>query len=142
MNINLPDIIWTIILFMLFVLVLNGLLIKPVLRHMDERKDKVARAHIRAMEREQSLEESRARALEARAASQRAAEDEARRIIAAAEENAKQELKDYAEELAARENAAFAEVGKAGKLADERLASLMDRMTEAFTEKLTKGGEG
>lgn len=142
MNINLSDIIWTIICFSLFVLILNGLLIKPVLKHMDERKDKIARAHLRALEREQAIGESRERALEARAASEKAAAEEGRKAVALAEENARLEIKDYSEKLGAREKDAVLSVGASKGLTDEKLASFMDKMIEAYTDKLTKDGEG
>lgn len=44
MNIQLPVVIWTVICFLLLMLVLKFLLFKPVLEVMDKRKEKTARA--------------------------------------------------------------------------------------------------
>lgn len=44
MNIQLPVVIWTVICFLVLMLILKFLLFKPVLEVMDKRKEKTARA--------------------------------------------------------------------------------------------------
>ncbi len=44
MNIQLPVVIWTVICFLLLMLILRNLLFKPVLELLDKRKEKIARA--------------------------------------------------------------------------------------------------
>lgn len=43
MNIQLPVVIWTVICFLLLMLILKNLLFKPVLEVLDKRKEKLAR---------------------------------------------------------------------------------------------------
>ncbi len=45
MNIQLPVVIWTVICFLLLMLILRNLLFKPVLEILDKRKEKIARAN-------------------------------------------------------------------------------------------------
>lgn len=44
MNIQLPVVLWTVICFLVLMLILKNLLFRPVFRVMDERKEKIARA--------------------------------------------------------------------------------------------------
>lgn len=44
MNIQLPVVIWTVICFLLLMLILKSLLFKPVLEVLDKRKERLARA--------------------------------------------------------------------------------------------------
>ena len=50
MSIKISDIIWTIICFGLFTLVVNLLLLKPMLRFMDARKERLEKARARKAE--------------------------------------------------------------------------------------------
>ena len=44
MTVQLPVLVWTVICFCLFVLILDRLLFRPLLAHMDRRSEKIARA--------------------------------------------------------------------------------------------------
>ena len=141
MNISLPDILWTIICFLLFAFMLNGLLIKPVLKLMDERKEKVARAHARMEELEKARKEAEERALaEAEEAARRMAEREAL-AASEAEKAAKARIGELESELRIREEATLERIREESVQTDARISSALDGMVEAFTEKLMKGGE-
>lgn len=45
MNIQLPVVLWTVICFLLLMLILKNLLFKPIFRVMDQRKEKIAKAN-------------------------------------------------------------------------------------------------
>lgn len=141
MNVNLPDILWTIICFALFTLVLNGLLIKPVLKLMDERKAKISGARERARALEQArLEERQKRLLEAEEA-ERLRGEEALRLLNEAAESSREELRLLSEELNASEAEQLQRIAEEAAQYDEKLLSAMDGMVEAFTDKLVTGGE-
>lgn len=54
MNIQLPIVLWTVICFLIMMAVLRGLLFKPVLKLLDERKEKLRLAREKT-EKEQEL---------------------------------------------------------------------------------------
>ena len=141
MSISLSQVIWTVICFILFALVLDRLLIRPVLDHMDRRREKVEGAHRRRAE----LEEARLDA------EQKARENEAARRELAAKENAERlaetaaaserELEKLTAELKSREESVLAGLEESAAQTDEKLEAAMDGMIDAFTEKLMTGGE-
>lgn len=140
MSFNLPDLIWTVICFALFTLVLNGLLIKPVLKHMDERNAKIARARAKAEERRLAAEEAqRLAAEEAALAADEAARAE-RELLKAESERARAELESFERELALREEESLRGLEELAEEADSLLDSRIDGMAEAFTNKLLSGG--
>ncbi len=93
MTIQLPVLLWTIILFVVLMLVLNGLLFKPFFRVMDARKARVEAAKARHEHDLQALKE-------AEEAGRKAGEQrEAERARLAAERNS--EAEEYAAKLIA-----------------------------------------
>ena len=141
MNINLSQIIWTVICFVLFAVVLDRLLIRPVLDNMDKRRDRIDGAR----ERKSELEQARLDAAEkAKAESEArrelmAKESEARLAEAAA--NAEKELESLAADLKAREDSALDEITADTAQTDAKLCAAMDGMIDAFTQKLMTGGD-
>ena len=142
MSISLSDIIWTIICFSLFMLILNGLIIKPVIKLMDARRSKVENARSRKAERETAKARAFSRALADSAERERLAEEKTKLALAEAEEAAREELRALEASLRSEEEEVLARLDKEATAADARFEEAMDRMAEAFTEKLTKGGEG
>ncbi len=57
MNIQLPVVIWTVICFLLLMLILKFLLFRPVLEIMDKRKERTARAQEKKAQIEKLTEE-------------------------------------------------------------------------------------
>ena len=58
MTIQISVVIWTIICFVLLMLILNNLLFKPVLDIMDKRREKIAAAKAKKAERESLIAEN------------------------------------------------------------------------------------
>jgi len=55
-NIQPSVLIWTIICFCLFMLILNNLLFKPMLKFMDERNERIERGRMKKIENEKAAE--------------------------------------------------------------------------------------
>ena len=140
MDIKLSDIIWTIILFGLFTLVLNRLLIKPVLGFMDERKRRMDEAHTRAESRRAELSAARERALAEQEDRRREEAKESERRLAEASNEYSEELKRLSAELSEKEARSRAELPSLERSADEALDNAMDDLVDAFTEKLISSG--
>ena len=141
MNIDLSQIIWTIICFLLFTLVLNGLLINPILKFTDERREKIEKAHAEAEELEKARAEAAEKERGQRALAAELAEEENRKRHALAAESTKEELARLAEQLKEREAAELEEINRTSVYTDERLEAALDSIAEAFEEKLGRGGE-
>lgn len=141
MNIDLSQIIWTIICFLLFTLVLNGLLIKPILKFTDERRAKIEKAHAEAEELKKARAEAAEKERAQRELAAELAEEENKKRLAIAAESTKEELINLAERLKEREAAELEEINRTAAYTDERLEAALDSMAAAFTEKLRKGGE-
>ena len=140
MSINLPDLIWTVICFLLFMLVLNGLLLKPVLRVMDARNDRIARAKALDEKRRADAEEALRLAEErSREARERAALEE-KAALNAGSERARAELEAYALALEEKEKESAGALGALAEETDAVLKASMDEMAEAFKNKLISGG--
>lgn len=142
MSVKISDIIWTIICFGLFTLVINVLLLKPLLRFMDARKERLEKARARMGELEalkEARDEERAResAEEARLLAENGREQ-----LRLASERARLELRDYEAELLRREEETKLKLGEFSAETDEKLASAIDRMAEAYTNRLITGGRG
>lgn len=141
MEIRLSDLIWTIICFGLFILVLNGLLIKPVLRLMDERKKRIAKARSHAAELEAADELERKKLAEQTALDESAAREERRARLELARKEAALEYEKLEASLKAHESEAANALSVSTEKARAKLAASMDAMVEAFTKKLISGGE-
>ena len=142
MSIKISDIIWTIICFGLFTLVVNLLLLKPMLRFMDARKERLEKARARKAELD-ALMEKRSEELSIRSAEEkRLLLESGKERLRAASEKAKQELKDYEAELLLRESGAKAELEKLSLETDGKLGAAIESMADAYTNKLITGGRG
>ena len=141
MSINLSQIIWTVICFVLFALVLDRLLIRPVLDNIDRRREKIEKAHGRKaeLERERLAAEETARAKIAERRELLAKENE--RKLAEAADAADKELEELSAELEESERIAFAKITERESEADEKLGAAMDGMIESFTQVLMTGGD-
>ena len=142
MSVKISDIIWTIICFVLFTLVINVLLLKPLLRFMDARKERLEKARARmgeltALKEARDEERARESAEEARLLAENGREQ-----LRLASERARQELRDYEAELLRREEETKLKLGEFSAETDEKLASAIDRMAEAYTNRLITGGRG
>lgn len=141
MNIQPSLIIWTVICFGLLMLVLDRLLFKPVLKHMDDRKKKVEDARAAAKEREQERQRLEAELLEKAqlAAAEKAAEE--KKLVSDFRAETEAELKELSRSLEER-NAEQKE--RNGELLNEAFAAVgneLDGMAKAYADKLLKGGK-
>ena len=141
MDIKLSDIIWTIICFVLFIIIVNGLYIKPVLKIMDERKARIGKARARAAELERERESARLEKLAEEQAELRSKEEETGRRLSAAEQEANAELDAFASALREREAEELADIEKLSREAETKLAEAEPALIDAFTANLQKGGE-
>lgn len=129
-------IIWTVICFCVLMFILNKLLFKPLLAFMDARKEKVAKARERAGEimRERS---ERSAALQAVREAELLAESEKRsKEIEQFKAFAENELKNAESENRAKLEALSEQIGTSDNETYEAIASSMDKMAEAFAERL------
>ncbi|MBO6052892.1 MAG: hypothetical protein J6Q17_04075 [Clostridia bacterium] len=150
MTVQLPVLVWTVICFCLFALILDRLLFRPLLAHMDRRSEKIARAAQLRREHGEKLaaaeeelaryrrdEEARLRELAAfetgsAAKEAKALRDGAERRRKEATENAAAALGTESEELAA---------GLADKT-EEFAAVLAAALTESLPGPGNGGGQG
>ena len=129
-------IIWTVICFCVLMFILNKLLFKPLLAFMDARKEKVTKARERAEEimRERS---ERSAALQAVREAELLAESEKRnKEIEQFKAFAENELKNTESENRAKLEALSEQIGTSDNETYEASASSMDKMAEAFAERL------
>ena len=128
MNIQVSVMVWTVICFLLLVLILQKLLFAPMLRMMDARTARIAAAKKRHEDNENAEKAAKAAADEAfRESTVKAKNDaermivqgqEADRLLAAARTEEQNECERYAKSLDAEKSALSAEVaGEAEKLA-------------------------
>ena len=141
MDIQLSVIIWTVICFGILMLVLDRLLFRPLLKLMDERKERVESARKNAVEAAKQAEALRLERIESeKAERQRLIEMEAERVAGFRQE-AEAELRALSKQLEEETEASRRE---AAVYADEALASLSKELDEAalrYSQKLIKGGK-
>lgn len=138
-NIQPSLIIWTVICFGLLMLVLDRLLFRPLLKLMDERKERAESARRRAGEAKLELE-----ARESELALSREAERQ--RLLKEASEKAEAFRRDSEAELRALSRELEERVARnreeAAKLTDEALADVsasLDGFASDYAQMLTKG---
>lgn len=138
-NIQPSLIIWTVICFGLLMLVLDRLLFRPLLKLMDERKEKAESARRRAGQAKLELE-----ARESELALSREAERQ--RLLKEASEKAEAFRRDSEAELRALSRELEERVARnreeAAKLTDEALADVsasLDGFASDYAQMLTKG---
>ncbi len=141
MNIKLSDIIWAVICFVLFMLVFSGLLLKPLLKIMDERKARIGKARARSEELERERESVRLQKLAEEEAAIKKLKEENDQKLAAASAEAGAELAAFASSLKEREAEELADIERDACEAEKKLAEAEPMLIEAFTAKLIKGGE-
>lgn len=118
MSINLSESIWTVICFLVLLIVLKELLFDPLLRHMDARGARIASAQEaldRAEKEQRSAEEDKEAALEKRRsddeAALRTARDSLNARLAQERETARREAAAQRQEMQARFASAEPEEG-------------------------------
>ena len=102
MNIDLSQIIWTVICFALFALVLDRLLIRPVLANIDRRRSKIESARGRKAEIDEARRSAEETASEKSAQRRELASKEREAALAAASADADAALEALAAELKSR----------------------------------------
>ncbi len=129
-------IIWTVICFLLFMLVIDRLLFRPLLRHMDGRRERIARAEERKNAMARELEEQRlTRRLEAEAA-RAEAESRAKAELESAKAQCEAELAAYREELEKRSEAAKEQAAAADARDRELVKTALDGLAAEYADKL------
>lgn len=138
MNIQLSVTLWTIICFVLLMLILRNLLFKPVLRVLDARREKIERAEAKKAEWEKAEREHEALLLEKeaefRSAQQRHIKDEIEKIRLDSKktvEAAREDRLRLVNEYRAKTETEHAEIISALSVHTAELA-------EAFADRLTK----
>lgn len=138
MNIQLSVTLWTIICFVLLMLILRNLLFKPVLRVLDARREKIERAEAKKAEWEKAEREHEALLLEKeaefRSAQQRHIKDEIENIRLDSKktvEAAREDRLRLVNEYRAKTETEHAEIISALSVHTAELA-------EAFADRLTK----
>ncbi|MBO6061655.1 MAG: hypothetical protein J6P98_06045 [Clostridia bacterium] len=138
MNLQPSLIIWTVICFCLFMLVFDRLLLRPLLSHMDARRERIDSARRRKAELEAEREREREERLSAAENARREALDAANAEYALKRRETEEELKRFSEKLAKEADTK--------KLEDERLfetergliEGALDDIASAYAEKLIK----
>lgn len=138
MNLQPSLIIWTVICFCLFMLVFDRLLLRPLLSHMDARRERIDSARRRKAELEAEREREREERLSAAENARREALDAANAEYSLKKREAEEELKRFSEKLAKEADTK--------KLEDERLfetergliEGALDDIASAYAEKLIK----
>ena len=139
MNIQPNVLIWTVLCFCAFMLILWRLLLRPLLRFMDDRDARIARA--RSLDKSAQRAAERAQREAERQLALQQSTEERRRALLARREADREELN--AQALAFRQETAAkrAELeAEAAALVPELAVSLQDHV-DAFTEKLVSFGE-
>ena len=138
MNIQVSVTLWTIICFILLMLILNNLLFKPVLRVMDARRAKIEDAAAKKAQRDAAAQEHESMLLEKEAAFRSARQQqikdeieeiraESRRAVASAKEERLSLVDEYRE----KSEAECAEILSA-------LGAHKAELATVFAERLTK----
>ena len=131
--------IWTVLCFCAFMLILWRLLLRPMLRFMDARDERIA--HARSLDKSARLAEEAAQREEARQLALRESAEERRRAILAQREANQAELNAQALAFQQENAQKRAELeAEAAALVPELATSLRGHV-EAFTEKLVSFGE-
>ena len=139
MSINVSELIWAILCFLVLLVVLKKLLYDPVIRFMDARNAHVEEGLEAGRQAKQALEENDAALLEARKAKAaeagailqeaKAADEKARSdALHAAHQETAQSMKDVREQLKAEQASAEAEL-------EGQLPELVDVLTHALLGK-------
>lgn len=139
-NVQPSLIIWTVICFGLFMLVLDRLLFRPLLKLMDERRERTEGARLRLAEareaHEAELEEARSREEANRIAAIESERLEAERI----RKNAEEELRALTRELEAEKLRNREEAERLMNEALESVTGSLDDMSGVYSDKLIKDG--
>ena len=142
MNVQPSVMIWTAICFCLFMLVMDKLLFKPVLKVLDERRAKVEGARALAAEKERERKEAELRLEEERRLEAARLLEERNRLYDERRAEAARELEEYSRRAEERTQDALRDADKLSAEADSVLGAAMDSLAEAFAEKLLPGGRG
>ncbi|MBR4880459.1 MAG: hypothetical protein IKU19_00910 [Clostridia bacterium] len=138
MSIQISVVIWTVICFILMVVILNNLLYKPVLSVMDKRREKIAAAKAKKAERESLIAENEllvAKKLEEHKANEKKlikervekVQADRKKTVEAAKEVRLKKLDETREKTEAEEAEILAELGTH---AEELAVMLADRIVK------------
>ena len=139
MNIQPNILIWTVICFCAFMLILWRLLLRPLLRFMDARAERIARA--RSLDKSaERTEEAARREAELQLALQRSGEERHAALLAQREAG-QAELKAQALAFRQETERKRAELAAEAQALVPELATALRAHVDAFTEKLVSYGE-
>ena len=140
MNVDLSQIIWTVICFGLFALVVDRLLFKPVLKVMDGRRERLENARALKAEAERREEERREAELLAAAEAEKREKERRAAALEAERQAMEAELDSLSHEIEAARAGSAEELERFSAELWEGLGSSMDALVGAFTEKLVRDG--
>ena len=136
MNIQISVVIWTVICFGLFILIINKLLFKPLLKVMDARREKIESAHAKAEEIKTARE---AKLAQIAAKKEESAKLRSEQIInerEALKQNFESEIKELYSEKEQKLESMKNENDTANSALDREISASIDDMVNAFAEKL------
>ncbi|MBQ8894659.1 MAG: hypothetical protein IJ043_09685 [Clostridia bacterium] len=138
MTIQISVTIWTIICFILLMLILHHLLFKPVLGVMDKRRERIENAAAKKAEHQRLAEEYEAALQEQKVAAQAARKKQAKAQVEAIRAESKQAIEE-AKDLRLQElDAARAEADAERQRILQALSTHSMELATAFAESLTK----
>ena len=136
MNIQISVVIWTVICFGLFILIINKLLFKPLLKVMDARREKIESAHAKAEEIKTAREAKLAQIAAKKEESVKLRSEQIKNEREALKQNFESEIKELYSEKEQKLESMKNENDTANSALDREISASIDDMVNAFAEKL------
>ena len=136
MNIQISVVIWTVICFGLFILIINKLLFKPLLKVMDARREKIESAHAKAEEIKTAREAKLAQIAAKKEESAKLRSEQIKNEREALKQNFESEIKELYSEKEQKLESMKNENDTANSALDREISASIDDMVNAFAEKL------
>ena len=136
MTIQLPILLWTLISFVVLMLVLNNLLFKPILSFMDARNEKISGTKKRKLENEEQLKEAQLETEKRRQIAMSLNAADAEKDIHEAKERAASIIAKINREGEEKLALCKAELEKNGVFSDDTLEKEAQKLAEHFARRL------
>lgn len=136
MTIQLSIIVWTLICFCLLTLILNKLLFKPMLRHMDERRARIEKAAEKKADMENAVREYDNKLKEAEETLRKNEAERAEAAISLSREKSKADIAAAEAESKKRLELAIADIEYEKGELNEKLGKSVDKLAGEFISRL------